>query len=142
MRVKTYNLGMKKRARRHFKGIKKYIIVCGINGIIMFAILFLLTSVFRLHYLISLILVYMFVVTSGFLFNKYWIFNKFNPKRMHRLYYEFLVVSLIGFIVNMTLLYFLVDMVGVFYLLAQVIIVIPGFPIVFTLHKNIVFSHR
>ncbi len=142
MKVKTYNIGVKKRVKRHFKEIKHYLFACCINGVIMFVMLYFLTSIFNLHYLISLVFVYILVVTSGFFFNKYWIFNNFNPKRMHKMYSEFFLVSFIGFILNMSLLYLLVDVVGVFYLFAQLIIVIPGFPLVFTLHKNIVFSHR
>ncbi len=141
-KIKTYNLCFKKRAKKHFKELKKCVYIALINGSFMFLLLFILTSLINFNYIFSFVISFLSMTVLSFSLNRAYIFNNFNPKKLHRQYYEFFLVSLGAFTVNLILLYIFVDIIGIYYLLSQLFIAMFGFPILFTFYKKKVFNHR
>ncbi len=141
-KIKLYNLSLKQRAKRHIYSFRKYCYIMGIGAAILFSLLFVFTSLFKVHYLLSLFFAYIVSISLNFFLSKKVIFNNFSPKRAHKQYYEFFIVSMGGFFGNLIFLFILVDLVGLWYLLAELIIGFFGLPLMFLTHKKIVFSHK
>ncbi|WP_159651021.1 GtrA family protein [Vibrio atypicus] len=116
--------------------IVKYGSVGLINTIISYLIFYTLVSL-GIHYLlastVSFILgtVFSYIMNSNYTFSMYKSFRKFT---------KFFIITLISLSCSLILLYFLKNLVGFDVLLAQVIVVIVRFPIVYLLMKRIVFS--
>ncbi len=141
-KIKYYNLPLIDRAMCHFEEISDSIFISLISGIILFSFLFSLTTIFQMHYLFSLFLSYIVMISVSFILNKKYIFNMFNPKRLHEQYYQFFIVSISGFLINAIFLNLLVEILEINYLISQSVIVIIGFPALFTFYKNWVFSYK
>lgn len=116
--------------------IVKYGSVGLINTIISYLIFYTLVSL-GIHYLlastVSFILgtIFSYIMNSNYTFSMYKSFRKFT---------KFFIITLISLSCSLILLYFLKNLVGFDVLLAQVIVVIVRFPIVYLLMKRIVFS--
>jgi len=140
-KIGKYNYCLRKRVKYDFKGFRKYMFFAFLNGLIMFIFLWTFTSLIGINYIISFLFAYVIMVSNSFLFNKFYVFNRFCPRKVHKLYIGFLQISVVAFLINLTLLFFLVDLLGVFYLLAQFSIAILGFPILFVFYRKRVFGY-
>ena len=139
--VEYYKPSLKQSVKWYFKHFKVYCYTSFIGGTLMFSLLYIFTSVFKIHYLFSLTLVYIIITINAFLLNRFFVFKLFNPKKIHKQYSQFFIVSLIFYLLNSFFLYVLVEIFGFWYLLAQLIIGVIGFPVTYLTHKHIVFSH-
>ncbi len=142
LKLETYKISFKDRIKRNLKKFKKYCYISLLSGSLLLVFLFTFTSLLRIYYLLSFIFASIISITLNFLLNRIYNFNNFNPKRLPKLYSEFLVISVASFSLNAILLYILVSIFKIFYLLAQFLIGILGLPILFLVHKKIVFNHR
>ena len=140
-RIEGYKLNIKQLIKWHFKHFKHYIYTSAIGAVLMFSLLFIFVSVFKIHYLFSFTIVYVIVTTNAFLLNKLFVFKFFNPKRIHRQYYEFFLFGIIVYIANLTAIYIFVQFIGIWYLLSQAIISLIGMPLLYLAHRHLVFSH-
>jgi len=141
-RIETYNPSLKFRFKKNLEHFKRYFYVSLTCAGFLLLLLFILTSIFKFYYLSSFVLSYTLTITLSFILNKKFTFNNFNPKTLKNQYIEFSVVGILSFLINLLLLYILVDIVGIFYLFSQIIIGIFGIPTLFVIHKKLVFGHR
>lgn len=104
-------------------------------------LLYVLTEFAGLWYLISSAISFCFAVITSFLVQKYWAFRDNSKERALRQFLQFLAVALIGIVINTASMFFWVDLLGVWYVLAQII---TGFIIMvvnFTIYKFVIFRH-
>jgi len=142
MRFKTYKISIKERIERHFENFKKYCIINLISGFKMLLLLFILTSIFNVFYLLSFLLSSLFSITLDFVLNKKYTFNKFNPKTIYKQYSDFFIVSFSSFIINFILLFIFVEYLHLWYLLSQLLISFILAPLRFLIHQKRTFSHK
>lgn len=120
---------------------KKYCYIAGFSGGMILLLFFLFVYLFRIHYLISIILAYIPSYTLSFILDKKFIFNKRNKKALHRQYAEFLITNVSAMLLNMFFLFILVDIFGWWKIVSEAIIIIIGLPLLFLAHKKLVFCH-
>lgn len=104
-------------------------------------LLYILTEFVGLWYLLSSAISFCFAVITSFLVQKYWAFRDHSKERAVRQFLQFLIVAVIGIVINTASMFFWVDLLGVWYVLAQII---TGFIIMvvnFTIYKFVIFRH-
>lgn len=141
-KIQLYKLSLRKRLGRQFEQFKKYCYTSIFSSLLVFVLFFVSTSILHIYYLLSFVVVYIIGVSFSFVINKFYIFNLFTPKRLSKLYFQFFIIDFFAFIGNLMLLYILVDFFNIWYLLAQLFIILVGSPILFMGYKNLVFSHK
>ncbi|HLD98447.1 MAG TPA: GtrA family protein [Candidatus Nanoarchaeia archaeon] len=116
--------------RKHFLlEITKFGFVGVINTLINLAVLYILTEFFGIYYLVSAIFAFLVAVTNSFILNKVWTFKeKINNKPTLK-YIKFLCISIIALLINLILLYILVEFFTVWYIYAQIVGVLFNFVI-------------
>lgn len=96
----------------------KYVFLAGIATAVDFGVLFFLTNIIGIWYLLSATLSYFCGMLTNFTLNK--IFNfKNKSKFIFRQFLLFIIVALIGLGINNLILYFLVDIVKVWFAIPQ-----------------------
>jgi len=137
-----YNLSFKHRIKRQLKNFRRYCYISLCSSGVLFILLFIFTSLFNIYYILSFTMAFTMSTTLNFILNKIYIFNFFNPKRLTKQYYQFFIVGFSAFSVNIILLYVLVEFFHFYYLVAQLTIGLVGLPILFIIHRRLVFSHK
>lgn len=99
----------------------KFALVGLAGTIINLAILYLLTELFGIYYIVSAIFGFIVAVTSNFILNKIWTFNEDIRENAFSKYGKFFIVSIIGLIVNLIFLYIFTEYFGIYYLISQVL---------------------
>jgi len=122
--------------KRNFRYIIRFGVV-GLSGTaIHLIVLFLLTEFAGIYYIFSAIFAFLVAVTSNFLFNKFWTFKETSKGKNFNRYSIFFVTAMIAFVINVSLLYFFTEFVGINYLIAQL------FAIMFSFWINFIGSKR
>ncbi|WP_292366635.1 MULTISPECIES: glycosyltransferase [unclassified Methanoculleus] len=95
----------------------------GLSGILVnMGLLYALTEIAGLYYLVSAVIAIELSIVSNFVFNDVWTFRSARDLRFERnlrRFWSFQTVSMAGLAVNMGVLYLLVDVAGVYYLAAN-----------------------
>lgn len=103
----------------------KFCIVGTINTIIDYAFYLLFSRVVGIYFLYANLLSVALAMTSSFIFNKYWTFR--DPSRNIKMqYFKFLLVNLVYFILNNSIVFSLVRYLKIYDLVAKIIAVIIG----------------
>ncbi len=104
-----------------------------------FFTLFFLTEIFKVNYLISnLVAVSLGVIISYLLCIK-WVFNKRRYNRVALEFQIFVLLSIIGLILNESLLWSFVEVFKTHYLVAKIIVTLAIFVVNFFLKKVVLF---
>ena len=117
----------------------KYIISGCTGASVNLITLFILTEFAHVYYLISVIIAFFVSLSVSFNLQKKWTFRDNNKKVFKQLFIYFSITG-IDLLVNLYLLYFLVEKLGIWYMLAQIIVY--GFLSIFSfiLYKFLVFK--
>jgi putative flippase GtrA len=107
--------------KNNFFEFIRFSIVGIVNTLVNLAVLFILTEFFGVYYIISAIFAFLAAVTNSFILNKIWTFKYKSKKDIHIRYFQFLIVSIIAFIVNMLILYVFTEYFNFYYMLSQII---------------------
>ncbi len=104
-----------------FKKLLKYFLVGCLTvplnlGTVLFSVEFL-----HFHYRLAVVLGFIFSVSLGFLFNRTWTFASESKERL-RQYFKYFSIALSGMSLNVILITVLVEVFGLWYLLAQFIL--------------------
>ena len=81
--------------------------------------LFLLTEFVGLWYILSATIAFVTSLLVGFSMNKSWTFGDVTADDLHKKIFVYFSINIINLILNNSILYFLVETWGVWYLLAQ-----------------------
>jgi putative flippase GtrA len=107
--------------KHSFYEFVRFSIVGVINTLVNLIVLFVLTEFFGVYYLISAIFAFLAAVTNSFILNKTWTFRYNSKDSIHIKYIQFLVVSILAFIVNMIVLYSFTEYFHFHYMISQII---------------------
>jgi putative flippase GtrA len=120
-------------------------IVGGLMVILNVVILYLLTSVLGIYYIISAILSYLVLTGLSFFLNENLTFNSIthhaHKKMWHRLV-SYYLVALSGMTLNIIILFLLTEYGNVFYLYSSIIASFSVFLWNFSLNKNITWCEK
>ncbi|HLC56216.1 MAG TPA: glycosyltransferase family 2 protein [Candidatus Nanoarchaeia archaeon] len=103
------------------KEFVKFGIVGGIGTLVNIAILYLFTEKIGVYYIISAILSFIVAMTSNFILNKTWTFNENIKLKIGKEYLQFSLVSFSALLVNLFFLYIFTEVLGVYYIISQII---------------------
>lgn len=118
----------------------RYLFSGGIAFIADFGLLYLLTDIFHLHYLLSTIISFSVGLVITYLFSISWVFNE---RRVKNRTYEFLIFAVIGgigLLLTTLFMWFFTDYAHLHYLLSKIITTIIVFVWNFIAKKYILFS--
>ena len=107
--------------RRMYKQFFKFVIVGIINTLINLLILYILTEFFGVYYMLSAVIAFLFAVTNSFLLNKTWTFEEYIKYKIKYKYIQFIIISIIALVINLILLYILVEYFDIWYMAAQIV---------------------
>ena len=125
----------------NLKEFSRYIIVSASVFFLDVALLFTLTEILNLFYLMSGLISILIAFSVNYFLNIRWVFK--NRKYFHKPLFEYFIMILISIIVsgfNILGMWLLTEFLNVYYVLSKTIISLITFIIKFILRKNILFS--
>lgn len=124
---------------RTYRRVIKYICAGGTAAAVDLGILYALTDFFGVHYLVSATLAFLVAFGVSFTLQKFWTFGNEDMKRVHAQLALYLTIAVINLFVNAGFMYFLVDIVGIWYFLAQIIVGATIACYGFFLYRHVIF---
>lgn len=121
----------------------QYAFVGGSMLILNVVILYILTSLLGIYYIISAILSSLFLTGLSFYFNENWTFNSIKHHKHNKMWHRivsYYLVSLSGIIMNIIILFLLTDYGNVYYLYSSIFASILVFLWRFHLNEKITWS--
>jgi dolichol-phosphate mannosyltransferase len=103
------------------KEFVKFAVVGGIGTLINIAILYLLTEKAGVYYLISAIFSFIIAMSSNFILNKIWTFRENVKLGIGKKYFQFGLVSVSALLVNLFFLYIFTEVLGIYYIISQIL---------------------
>lgn len=103
------------------QNLAKFAVSGGSAMTLAIALLYLFTDIFRIWYLASSALAFVISVFYNFLLQKFWTFSGNQARGARQQLVMFFTISSVNLAVNATGMYFLVDIIKLWYLLSQVI---------------------
>ncbi len=120
----------------------KYIISGGTAAGVDLVLLYALTDIFGLWYLLSAILAFIAAFFISFYLQKFWTFSDNSREKILKQMILYFMVGLINLCINTLGMYILVDKLEVMYVLAQIIMGALIAISSFLIYKFIIFSTR
>lgn len=97
----------------------------GFVGIIAFSIdfgfLFLFTKYLHIYYLISATLSFLIALVVNYLLSTKWVFKKRTGTSVNNELIIFVVIAVIGLLINDLIMWFLTDIINLFYLISKIV---------------------
>ena len=106
------------------KDLIKFAIVGAIGTVINLSILFILTEFFNLYYLISEIIAFLVSVLNNYILNKLWTFKEKIQEKLVRKYFKFSLICVISLVLNISVLFILVEYFYLLYIIAEIIAIL------------------
>lgn len=104
------------------KNILLRYLVAGITGAAtQIGLLYVFTDIVGLWYLYSSIFSFLAAIIVSFLLQKFWTFADKKTDKMHHQFGKYMVVAILGLLVNTLAMFLLVDLLFLWYILAQII---------------------
>ena len=102
--------------------IVKFVISGGTAAVVDLVLLYVLTDILGIWYLISATLAFVAAFFVSFGLQKYWTFGDRYTQKIYQQLGLYLTVAVINMLINAAGMYYLVDKLGIWYILAQVIV--------------------
>lgn len=99
----------------------RYIFVGGTSFLIHFFSFYVLTNICGIYYLVSGVLAFLIAVVANYLLSTKWVFNQCNIENRALEFNLFLLISIIGLIINEIVLYIFTDLFGINHLISLII---------------------
>jgi len=129
------------RLSRFAKQAAKYYAVGASGVLVNLGLLFYLTEYVGLWYFLSYTLAISASITSNFMLNKFWTFrDSINSQRTIVMYVKFASVSFLGMAIQLGSVYFLVESLSVYYMLAALISISIAGAINFIINRRWTFG--
>ncbi|MGK7946886.1 MAG: GtrA family protein [Microcystaceae cyanobacterium] len=114
--------------------IFRFLVIGGFCAGLSLLIMYAFTDLFNLHHLISTVISIIVTNFIGFYLNKYYTF-KTKRKLFWREMWKYYSVMISSYLLNLMIMYLLVDIIDIWYLYATMIIIVLLTPYNFLLHK-------
>ena len=140
MLVKALNKLLKESSGNIFIQIFRYFFAGGIAFVIDFLLLYFLTDVLHLHYLLSSVISFSVGLVITYLLSIFWIFDQRRfDNRTHEILI-FVIIGIVGLGLTTLCMYLFTDTLKLHYLLSKIITVVLVSFVNFVLKKTILFS--
>lgn len=113
-----------KNNKHHTIQFSKYFIAGTIGVIANILLLYILADVAGLHYLNATFISFISGIFIGFILQKFWTFSDNNLKRLPRQLSLYSLIAVTNLFLNLPLMYLLVDKRDIWYINAQIIVMI------------------
>ena len=126
----------------HFKQLARYVISGGTAATVNLALLYVLTDYLAIWYLFSTMLAYVVSFFVSFFLQKFWTFRDSRKDQINRQLVIYACIAGFGLGFNVLLMYFLVDILHIWYMFSQIIV---GFILAFCnflFYKFFVFNQE
>ena len=113
------------------------------SGIALFAdvsILFILTEYFNVYYIVSATISFLAGIAITYVFSKLYIFTKTKIHNKINEFTVFLVIGIIGLILNNIFLYIFTEYFGIYYMLSKIFVIIVTYLWNYFARKKFIFS--
>ncbi len=120
-RFKVISLLLKSKTDNLFVQIFRYTFVGGVAFIVDFSLLYLLTDLFKIHYLVSAGISFIFGLLVNYLLSILWVFNSRKIKNVLNEFLFFTLIGLFGLGITEVLLWMLTDLFALYYLYSKII---------------------
>ena len=131
------------RLSRFAKQAAKYYAVGASGVLVNLGLLFYLTEYVGLWYFLSYTLAISASITTNFILNKFWTFrDSINSQRTIVMYVKFSSVSFLGMGIQLGSVYFLVESLSVYYMLAALISISIAGAINFIINRSWTFGAK
>lgn len=100
--------------------ILKFGLVGGMAFVIDYALLYLCTEFLHIHYLLSSIISFTISVIFNYILSIKWVFDV-KKKQDVRDFVIFIILSVIGLVINSLIMYVMVEVFGVYYMLSKMV---------------------
>lgn len=125
------------------KNILLRYLIAGFTGAgTQIGLLYVFTDIVGFWYIYSSLLAFIAAIMVSFTLQKFWTFADKEIKKVHHQFVRYLVVAILGIFINTICMYLLVDILGLWYIFAQIITggVIAVFN--FAMYKIFIFNRR
>lgn len=119
----------------------RFIISGGTAAITELTLLYIFTEFFGVWYIYSAAIAFLFSFCVSFTLQKLWTFKDKNTNKTHKQATFYLLISVINLFVNIVAIYILVEVFGVWYMLAKVLISGTIAIYSFLIYKFIIFKY-
>lgn len=136
---KIKNFIVKKTDNSYFQFIKYFFA----SGIALFAdvsILFVLTEYFNFYYLLSATISFLAGIAITYILSKLYIFTKTKIHNGISEFIVFLIIGIIGLILNNVFLYIFTEYLGIYYMLSKFFVIIVTYLWNYFARKKLIFS--
>ena len=120
--------------------IIRYLFGGGLATAINIGALFVGVHTFHLYYLTATIIAFSLAVIASFLIQKFFTFKHYATEGVHMQFFIFVVFALLMLGLNTLLMYIAVDMIHLWYILAQIIISAIIACVNYTFFRKVVFT--
>ncbi|MEB3312053.1 MAG: GtrA family protein [Snowella sp.] len=121
--------------------IFKFLGVGGFCAGLSLLIMYGFTSLLGINYLISTVISIVVTNFIGFALNKYYTFQT-HKKLFWREMWKYYSVMLSSYILNVIIMYFLVDFINIWYIYANILLIVILTPYNYLLHRNWSFKKK
>lgn len=118
----------------------KYFFASGIALVVDMATLFVLTEYFHIYYLLSATISFLFGIAITYVLSKLYIFSKTNINNKAAEFSVFLIIGIIGLLLNNLFLYVFTEYFGVYYMFSKCFAVIVTYLWNFFARKKFIFG--
>lgn len=125
---------------KKLRKLSKYLFFSVLATLSDIIVLYLLTDILGIYYLVSATFSYIVGMFIAFFGNLKYTFEKNHKKKVSIQFINFTIISLIGLGLNIVFMKFFTDSLGVWYMLSKIITVGLIFFIKYFMHKRIVFE--
>lgn len=124
-----------------YKVIIKFLFAGGSATLVQLIALYLFTDVFGIWYVGSAVLAFIVAVLISFSSHKWWTFRDFHWGAVNRQFLLYLTIQIFNLIVNIALIYVLVEILDIWYLLSQALISLVLAAMSFLIYKHKIFVY-
>lgn len=120
----------------------KFGIVGAIGTFVNLSILYFLTEIVNIYYIISEIIAFSASVINNYILNKKWTFNEKLKENIGRKYFKYVITCLLSLFVNLFILFILVEFYDFWYIFAEIVAIGGAFLINFVGNKLWTFNNK
>lgn len=126
-------------AQKH-QQLLRFLITGGIAFSVNISVLYSLTSILGVYYLVSTVIAFLASFSVSFLIQKFWTFQDASKDNLHVQLSLYLTLQVINLFLNAALMYAFVEYLHIWYIFSQVIIALGLAVISFFVNKTYIFK--
>jgi len=122
--------------------VMRYLVSGGLAFTVDIVLLYILTDLFHVWYIVSSVIAFSIAVIASFLMQKFWTFQHMETRGMHGQFGVFLLVSICNVALNTVLMHTFVERFHMWYLLGQIFASGIVAVISFFVYRHFIFQRK